>query len=431
MHDGYFTHELGDSWHGQDWDYDELHFNLGLALGNATAAVVLNPNLPPVPPPIPLPAQAWSLYVRSPDVSNASWALDGAVVPFAGAPASARVDVVNTAASNDGIDLSQVVGDFQDGAYVLSFWARASRDGVPVHLNSRKNGGDWHNFGLDASTTFSTAWAQYNVSFVSASDGTAGRLSWWFGAAAPATSLWVNSPALVGAAETLPVLIREFECGAVVLNGDTQNNTVQLPGGLARLAGQQAPLWQYFVDDASDAFTALSGTWDVRDYDNGYHWDTTPSSEEVRPANGFFHHWASGAHHAPAGSSASFDLRVPSAGAYNVSLWWPAAVPARSAWAQAMSVTVSPGGAKATVDLSSEGGDLFFLVAADAQLDPSSTLVIECPAGGGDCIADAVLVESAARMNDGSAAAQVTLQAMDAIVLQRTAGAPAKCSAAR
>lgn len=34
MRDGYFTHEVGDSWHGQDWDFDELHFKLGSALGN-------------------------------------------------------------------------------------------------------------------------------------------------------------------------------------------------------------------------------------------------------------------------------------------------------------------------------------------------------------------------------------------------------------
>jgi hypothetical protein len=129
----------------------------------------------------------------------------------------------------------------------------------------------------------------------------------------------------------------------------------------------------------------------------------------------------SGAHHALANSSASFDLRVRTAGAYNVSLWWPAAVPARASWASAMRVTISPGAVQATLDLTRQGGDVFLLVAANAQLAPGSTLLVECPAGGGDCIADAVLVESAARYNDGSAAAQVTLQPMDAIVLRREA----------
>jgi hypothetical protein len=247
----------------------------------------------------------------------------------------------------------------------------------------------------------------------------------------------VNSPALNGTTLLPPVYVREFDCGAVVLNGDTVPRTVALPGGgaaFARLTGQQAPRWQYFVDDASAAFRATAGTWAVENFDSGYHGDTTPSQEEVRPANGFYHHWAAGAHRAPAPAGggdavAVFDLGAPAAGVYNVSVWWPAAVPARAGWARAMTLTVSPGGAARTVDLSVQGGDEFFTVAADVSLDASSTLEVRCPAGGGDCIADAVLVESAARYNDGSAAAEVTLPALDAILLARTAGAPPHCAA--
>ena len=29
LNDGYFAHEIGDTWHGNDWWYDELNFNLG------------------------------------------------------------------------------------------------------------------------------------------------------------------------------------------------------------------------------------------------------------------------------------------------------------------------------------------------------------------------------------------------------------------
>jgi hypothetical protein len=185
MRDGYFTHELGDSWHGQDWDYDELHLSLGLPLANASAANVTNYVPPPPPPPIPL-TQPWGLYVRDPATANASWAVDAAVrPPVAGAPASVRVDVVGTAAANDGIDLSQIVASFEDGAYELTFWAKASVDGTPAALNSRKNGGDWHNFGLAASITLSAAWQFYSIDFVSSSDGSAGRLSWYACAVAP------------------------------------------------------------------------------------------------------------------------------------------------------------------------------------------------------------------------------------------------------
>lgn len=61
MKDGYYTHELGDSWHGMDWDYDELHFNLGAATTNASTVPA---GIQPLPSPgVPLGADDWSLYV--------------------------------------------------------------------------------------------------------------------------------------------------------------------------------------------------------------------------------------------------------------------------------------------------------------------------------------------------------------------------------
>ena len=426
MRDGYFTHELGDSWHGMDWDYDELHFVLGAAAGDAAPAQVLSPLPPPAPPAIPL-TEPWGLYVRSPDTANASWALDAAIVPFAGAPPSARINVAGTAPSADGIDLSQVIdGMMPAGGYLLSFWARASVEGAPVHLNARKNGGDWHSFGLDSDVVFGLTWQQVNVTFTSSADGSAARLSWWVGRDAPGTSLWVNSPTLVGAVLPLPVLAREFACGAVVLNGHTSAVTVRLntSAPLRRLVGAQAPRWQLFFDDNTSAFTPTSGAWAPVDLDNGYHGATTPSQEEVRPANGFWQHWGAGAHVAPAGATATFALSVPETGIYNLSLWWPQAVPARAGWATAMRVTISPGGSGTTLDLTSQGGNSFYPIAANVQLTPASVLTLECPAGGGACVADAVLVESEARYNDGADADTVTLQPMDAVVLANKSPPP-------
>jgi len=427
MRDGFFSHELGDSWHGQDWDYDELHFKLQYPTGNATVATIINPNPPPIPPNVPIPPQNWFLYVRSPNSSNASWTFDSANRPSSNSPASVRVDINNTAPSNDGIDLSQVL-DFETGGYQLSFWARASVDGTPVQLNSRKNGGDWHNFGLDESVIFSTDWQLFNITFFSISDGTSGRLSWFFGAAAPASSVWINSPSLTGVVIPPPVLYREFDCGTVILNGDTLNHTVLLqPGTLRRLIGQQAPMYQYFVDDNSSQFQILSGDWIVSDFNNGYR-QSSPSQEQVRPSNGYYHHWNVGAHQAVNGGSAIFSLNIPVAGAYNLSMWWPAAVPARASWSQALKVTVNPGLFTTTVNLSTQGGDMFFkLFGESLQLDTTSTLQIDCPTGQGTCIADAILVESIARWNDGSAVDSVLLQPMDAIILQRTSGAPSSC----
>ena len=72
---------------------------------------------------------------------------------------------------------------------------------------------------------------------------------------------------------------------------------------------------------------------------------------------------------------------------------------------------------------------VWYSIAKSVELVPgSATLTVSCPGGGGSCIADAVLVESEARYNDGSAVggAGVALGTMDAIILART-DAPAHC----
>jgi hypothetical protein len=58
-----------------------------------------------------------------------------------------------------------------------------------VTLNARKNGGDWHDFGLRTTVVLSPTWQQYNVSFVSSGDGPIARLSWFVPARARATAL--------------------------------------------------------------------------------------------------------------------------------------------------------------------------------------------------------------------------------------------------
>ncbi len=43
MNDGYFAHEFGDTFHGNDWWYDELDFDLGYPSGTGGAAAVRQP----------------------------------------------------------------------------------------------------------------------------------------------------------------------------------------------------------------------------------------------------------------------------------------------------------------------------------------------------------------------------------------------------
>ena len=461
MNDGYYTHELGDSWHGMDWDYDELQFNLGLATSNASTVPDANP--PPLLPSIPLRPSTWSLFVdqRTAPPGVAKLTQDATEKPMAHSPPSQRIEITKTAPNIDGIDLQQNALSFHTGGYQLSFWAKSSKNKTPVTLDTRKQSSPWTGFGLMKQVYLTTAWAQYNVTFTSPVNSTEARLSYYLGFVPSGTTVWISTATLAGTDVPPPVMRREFDCGVVILNGDTLPHTIAAGPGLKRLTGQQAPRHQYFVDDNSSAFKPSSSTaWVWGNFNSGY---KGGGSEEVRPPDGFYHHWERGAHTAPAGSSATFDLQIPATGKYSLKMWWPAAVPARAGWATAMAVTVASGSmgatanissssrssststavASMTVDLTKEGGDMWYTVAKSVQLAAGdSTLTISCPSSvsgggaGGACVADAVLVESEARWNDGSAVVDnennngnesgsgggggVALQSMDAIVLART-----------
>ena len=276
--------------------------------------------------------------------------------------------------------------------------------------------------------------SRYNVTFTSPVNSTQARLSYYLGRVPSGTTVWISTATLLGIVVPRPVLRRDFECGVAIVNGDTLPHTVATGSGLKRLSGHQAPLYQYFVDDNSSAFQpGAESSWAWGDYNSGY----TGRGEEVRPTDGYYHHWQRGAHSAVAGSSATFDLQIPAAGKYDLKMWWPAVVPARSGWSSAMSVTVGTGidelVASVKVDLTKDGGDVWYPIAKSVQLAAgNATLMVHCPSTvSGTCIADAVLVESEARYNDGSPVAVgsgggVTLNSMDAIILA-WAKPPAHC----
>ena len=418
-----------------DWDYDELHHNLGLPTGNATAANTSEHA--PIPPAVELGSK-WSLWNDPKYKANASWSLDASSKPPGSAVESVRVDIQHSASGGSdwaaqGIDLHLDGLTFEDGNYELRFWAKASAAGS-LMLNSRLDGPPWSNLGLQKTVALGTGWAEFKLPIVCPVNTSVGRLSFQVGVFPAGSSVWINAPSIVGSPGSALVLRRDFECGVVLLNGDSSPRTVQLESGLTRLKGEQAPKWQYIIDDNSSAFRIGKGQWSVAEFDSGYRM-AQPSSEQVRPPDGFFHHWATGAHVGKGAALARFDLRIPEAGQYNLSMWWADAVPARASWASQMAVSIVQSAddgtlqtaAATTVDLRTDGGDVWLSVVANAQLTPGAALQLECASGVGDCVADAVLVESAARYNDGSAVAgHVALAAKDAIVLAR-AQPPAHC----
>ena len=432
MRDGYFAHELGDSWHGQDWWYDELDWKLGMPIGNATFVGTV----PPGYPALDIAASQFVLWVRTPGAQATKSVVTG---PDCCRTASCvKVAVKQTGPSIDGVDV-QFNGMALDTGldYQLSFWSRASATGTEMGLNTRKDGSPWDTYGLSSMVALTQTWAPYTARFTlprehgNVSDA---RLSFFLGKAPAGAIVWIDNVTI--GVQPPPVTMRKFECGLAVLNGASTGQTVDIPAGYARLNGTQAPKFQYIVDDASGDFSAGEGwaaAWCSGEgngsppknsscYTHGYDFDHASAEENAGP---YYHTWGRSATVGTSGSSV-FSLRVPEAGGYSVSAWWPAVSPAPQ-WSSAVEFTVmdAAGGnvlGTAVLDQSSAptNGDRWNRVVTNLTLPIGAVVVVNCPPGPSACVADAMLVESSARLNDGRAVGALALPPMDGAVLAKT-----------
>jgi hypothetical protein len=489
-----FTHELGDSYHGQDWWYDELEHTLGVPLGPAVA-------LSACASPPATDEGGWCIELDAGDRERAAAALAATASPGAlpswwrpgsaklwvdgasgaaatlawdsshrapapsppggggagGANASALVSVTAAAAGAVASSVDLHVDGLTLAAgtrYSLRFWARSSSGGdVSLGVDARRSGGDWRGYGLQGSVSLrgDGAWAAHAVNFTATlgalnatqhPNGTVSdaRLSFWLGA--EMSDVWIDRVQLT----LLPplVLLREFECGVAALNADGGGSigagvghvrTLRAArgggggggGAVRRLEGAQAPLYQRIVDDLHPSFRTIAGAWAVATVESGYDANKPTSEQAVGP---YYHQWAHGLRACAATGAAGgectaeWGLPVDVAGAYNLSAWWPNATAAPAQWSGAARFSVvrraAAGGADvvaaATLD-QRRTGDQWHAFATAVALEPGDVVQLQCADAGRGCIADALLLESAARFNDGSAVDTVTLDPLDGIVL--------------
>lgn len=410
MNDGYFAHEFGDTWHGNDWWYDELDYELGYPLGPAvreplgvtsTANRIDNGSFEE-----PLEG-AWSLYVNTSvgcaatAARDSSEAMDGR--------ASALITITSAGQRTDWhVDFAQrnlsLVGGVR---YDLSFWAKADVT-RPMGLASQKGSPDWRNYGLSRTVTLSTEWRQYLVSFEANETTNESRIQFFMGA--QTGRVWLDDVRLVD--HPPDVFRREFTNGVVLLNGTRERQTVKLGPGYNRLRGEQAPRHEYILDDDGLGFST-TGQWQETVYDSG----------EWKSAGPFYHNWGKSCHQLnDREGKAEWDLALRADDTYTIAAWWPAA-PSASAWSRRVVYEVVAGGkvvAATTLDQTS-GGDEWHVIASLPLAAADKPVVRVRNEGDGPTIADALHVRSAARYNDGSPAAQVTLEPLDGIILAKSA----------
>jgi uncharacterized protein (TIGR03437 family) len=413
MNDGFFAHEFGDTSHGQDWWYDELDFKLGYPLGPAkrvaiagvsTANLVDNGGFEQ-----PL-AGTWALALNTSAGAAATVALDTS--DHAEGAASARINITSAGQGTDWhVSLEQRNRPLVKGTlYDLVFWAKADV-ARPITVNSQKGSADWRNYGLSQHISISAAWKQYTATFQASETVSDARIQFFVGQ--QTGTVWLDDVRLV--LHPPDVFRRDFTKGVALLNGTNGRQAINLGPGYNRIVGQQAPRYQYIVDDVAPAFS-FTGNWREVTYDSGM-W------KAVGP---FHHNWGASCHQLDgADGAAQWDLALRDDDTYTIEAWWPAA-PAASGWSRRAVFEVVSGGqvvASATLDQTS-GGDQWHAIATLPLMVAGKPFVRLRNEGAGPTIADALHVRSARRYNDGSPAPAVTLEPYDGIVLRGAPPAP-------
>ena len=417
MQDGFFAHEIGDTFHGNDWWYDELDFNLGYPLGAAQRIVngtVDSVNLVANGSFEEPFSNTWGLWVDT-SAGCAATATQDRGAPTSGS-ASALIAITALGNCSDWqVDLHQYNLQLRQGQdYELSFYAKA--DGTrSLTLNASKQSPDWRNYGLNAQVTVGTEWQRFAVPFTALETVNDARLQ--FLAGTQMGRLWLDGVELRKAAPTY--MRRDFDHGSVLLNTSRQRQQIRMGAGYRRLTGPQAARFEFILDDAGTSFQAAND-WRAAQYDSGL-W---------KASGPYYHQWGAGCHQCDASCGlASWDLGLQADDEYTVAAWW-AAAPEASAWSKSVVFELVNGGkviAAATVDQSTGGDEWHTLFTAPLKAADGASVRIRNQ-GSGPAIADALWVRSASRYNDGEAASWVTLEPLDGIVLQRDAKPPRKRS---
>ena len=408
MSDGYFSHELGDTDHGQDWWYDELDYKLGTPLGPAQQIamsqaadreLIQNGGFESEL------AGTWSLWCDTQNGCAATAERDMRVLHSG--TAAARITILR-AGRQGGIEFTQSHRSLEQGrSYSLTFWARASQ---PMELLavSSKGSPNWDNYGLSQTVPLTTQWQSVTLTFEATRTVQDARIQFLFGG--ETGQVWIDDVSLKERGEE--VFRRDFQHGLVLLNGTRRRQTVDVGDGFMHLKGEQAPRHQYILDDSGNEGFKTTGPWQ----------EVELGTEEWHAIPPYYHAWNNRCHQQAGGAGeATWDLDLRGPGQYTIQAWWAAAPDAKEWTKQAVYEVVAAGKVLASTTLDqSQAGDQWHTLATGLNLDPQDKPYVRLKNnGGGVLVADALHIFSAERYNDGEAVRQVPLEPMDGIILRR------------
>lgn len=282
MNDGYFAYEYGDTWHGQDWWYDELDFDLGYPIGPAQQIELANHDSQNLvengnfEQPTAAPWTFWANQSADYVATVTRDTGDAAV-----GAASTRVDIETTAGTSWQITLAQYNRSLERNTiYDLTFWAKSDQPRT-ISLYMQKGSPEWDGYGLSQKVPIGTTWQEYTVSFAANATIDDARLQFAFGETTG--TVWLDHVRLNR--HPADLYRREFTNGLVLLNGSRDPQEIAVGPGWQRLFGQQAPRTDWIIDDDTPSFST-SGTWGETTYDSG----------EWKTSGPFYHNWGKGLH---------------------------------------------------------------------------------------------------------------------------------------
>jgi hypothetical protein len=409
MGDGFFAHEYGDTWHGNDWWYDELDFKLGYPLGPAQRVgfpgspgtnLIVNAGFES---PIVAP---WRFSVNT----GCAATLTRDTLDAPAGTACARVEVATTTGTDWHIELAQYSRSLEQGvAYDFTFRARSSLP-RPITVSAQKSSADWRNYGLWGQASLTNGWRAFTFPFAATETVSDARLQFFLGATNG--TVWIDDVQLTR--HPPDVFRRDFTHGLALLNGTRDVHDVTLGPGFHRLSGSQAPMIERIIDDTNAAFS-VTGGWT----------NTTRDSGEWKASGPFYHNWGGSLHErTDAAGEARWQLPIEIDDTYTISAWWPAA-PAATNWTpQALYEVVTGGRVVAVANLDQRvAGDEWHTLAT-VELSATNATYVRLTAPDGVCVADALYLRSASRYNNGQPAEVLRLQPMDGIVLARDQPVP-------
>ncbi|MFH0879528.1 MAG: LamG-like jellyroll fold domain-containing protein, partial [Lentisphaerota bacterium] len=307
MGDGYFAHEFGDTWHGNNWWYDELNFDLGQPMEIARRiplGAALSTNLAfngGFESSINYPWYFWGPTYPNCNATmlrDTSQSTEGA--------ACALITIAATDGLDEHIGLTQCERSLEAGGeYELRFRARSDHSRGITVLAARPG----QNLGLFRRVILSTNWTEQSLLFRSTSSCADAQIQFLLGE----TSGQIRFDDIRLLRRGPELMAREFEHGLVLLNPTRQTQIMDLGPGWNRLEGTQAPLYQWIVDD-TDAKFAVTGKYSRDTLDSG-EWQTQGP---------YYHDWgATCVVLSNSAASASWTLDIPAAGTYTLAAWWP------------------------------------------------------------------------------------------------------------